>query len=124
VGLEILFTPFSATRDRDLLAALNDYQRVFRFGATALTGTTLLILIGLLIGPRRNRVAVFLLGGGGLAMIILPMLSATYVARYTVPVAGLMTAGAAVAVMSIGDRIRGAWTRRRTARRLQKKVLA
>jgi hypothetical protein len=117
--MEMLFTPFTAKRDPELLSALNDYQRVFRFGATALTVTTLLFLIGLLMGPRRNRVAVLVLGGGGLAMFVLPTLSIAYVARYTVPVAGLMTAGAAVAVMSIANGARAVWRPRGAAGRLQ-----
>lgn len=124
VGMENLFEPFTARRDHELLAALRDYQRVFRFGATALTVTTLLILIGLLMGPRRNRVAVLVLGGGGLAMFVLPTLSIAYVARYTVPVAGLMTAGAAVAVLSMGERMRTARARHGIIHRPQERVPA
>lgn len=112
-GMEMLFTPFSDSRDERLLARLHDYQAVFRFGATPLTLATLLILVGLFVGPRRNRIAVLVLGGGGLAMLVLPTLSIPYVARYTVPLAGLMTGGAAVAVMSVTGRARSAWTRRR-----------
>jgi hypothetical protein len=118
-AMEMLFEPFTAEFNTQVLAQLRSYQHVFRFGATLLTVSTLLILLGLVIGPRRNRIAVLVLGGGGLAMFVLPTLSIAYVARYTVPVAGLMTAGAAVAVMSIACSVRAVWRRRGAAGRLQ-----
>lgn len=108
-GLEnYFFDDFSVSRDAGILGFLHDYQRVFRFGATALTLATLLILAGLFVGPRRNRIAVLVLGGGGLAMFLVPTLSIIYIARYTVPSAGLIAAGAAVAAMSL---IRAPWKR-------------
>ncbi|MGH2952028.1 MAG: ArnT family glycosyltransferase, partial [Solirubrobacterales bacterium] len=93
LGLEGFFDDFSLDVERDGLERLHDYQRVFRFGATALAITTALTLLGLLAGPRRNRIGVLLFGVGGLAILLLPMLSVHYAARYAVPVAPLLAAG-------------------------------
>jgi hypothetical protein len=90
-----------------LLSVLHDYQRVFRVGATLLTVMTLLILIGLFVGTRRQRLAVLLLGVGGLALFILPTLSVIYVARYTIPSAALMVGGAITAAMALQSAIAG-----------------
>jgi hypothetical protein len=49
-----------------------------RLGATALSITTVLVLLGLAVGTRRSRVGVLLLGIGGLALIIAPPLTANY----------------------------------------------
>ncbi|MGH2953359.1 MAG: glycosyltransferase family 39 protein [Solirubrobacterales bacterium] len=100
LGMEGFFNPFSVDPDPGGLEQLRDYQTVFRFGATALAITTALSLLGLLIGPRRNRVAVLLFGVGGLAILLLPALSVQYAARYMVPVAPLLAAGAAISVLS------------------------
>lgn len=99
------FDDFAVDRDRALLAFLHDYQRVFRFGGAALLLATLLIAVGLLVGSRRERIAVLVLGVGGLAMFVLPTLSVIYIARYTVPPAPLIVAGAAVAALAIGRRL-------------------
>jgi hypothetical protein len=105
-GMETFFDPLTVDRSPRLLSFLNGYQRVFRFGAVALAVTTMLILIGLLVGPRRNRVAVLVLGVGGLAMIALPTFSVVYIERYTVPAASLLVAGAAIAAMSLARRVK------------------
>ncbi len=84
-GMEEFFDPFTIERRDRLLQHLHDYQRVFRFGATALTIATILTLLGLFLGRRRERIALMLLGIGGLAMILPPTFSANYVGRYTVP---------------------------------------
>ena len=99
-AVEGFFDDFSVDLDEGGLQTLRDYQRVFRFGATALAATTALILLGLLIGERRNRLGVLLFGGTGLAILLLPALSVHYAARYTVPVAPLLAAGAAIALLS------------------------
>jgi hypothetical protein len=103
------FDDFSVYRDVRLTAALHDYQRVFRFGATALTLATLLILAGLFVGPRRDRLAVFIPGLGGLAMLVLPTLAIIYIARYTVPVAPLLAAGATAASRNLIASLRRAF---------------
>ena len=59
------FTPSSYAPGRKFLRA---WQHVTRFGATLLSVTTVLILIGLLIGTRRSRLGVLLFGVGGLAL--------------------------------------------------------
>jgi hypothetical protein len=107
-GMEEFFDPIAIERDPGLLGFLHDYQRVFRFGATMLTIATLLTLLGLCLGRRRERIALMLLGVGGLAMIVLPTYSVSYSGRYTVPPAGLLVAAGAIAVIAIWNRLRPA----------------
>jgi hypothetical protein len=83
------------------LRLLHDWQRVIRFGATALFITTILTLIGLAVGPRRSRVGVLLFGLGGLSLIVAPALTGTYSGRYTVPMAGPLMAAAAISLTSL-----------------------
>jgi 4-amino-4-deoxy-L-arabinose transferase-like glycosyltransferase len=101
-SLEVFFDDFEIDTAPWALELLHDYQRVFRFGATALTVCTVLSLLGLLIGPtRRTRVAIFLYGVGGIALLFSPAIAGIYVGRYTVPVAGLMAVAAAIAIHSL-----------------------
>lgn len=100
-GMESFYNDFAVSRIETGLELLRVSQLVFRFGATALTIATLLTMIGLLLGSRRNRVGVLLFGVGGLALLAAPTLSGIYVGRYTVPLAGLLGAGAAIAANSI-----------------------
>jgi Dolichyl-phosphate-mannose-protein mannosyltransferase len=101
VGMETFFSSFSVNRNYGLLNFFYDYQRTFRFGATLLVLATLLTLVGLCVGPRRNRIAVLVLGVSSLAIIVLPTLSAVYVGRYMVPPSGLLAAGAAIVAISL-----------------------
>lgn len=105
-GMETFFTPFHVHRRHRLIDAFYHYQRIVRFGGTMLTISTLLILIGLFVGTRRRRIAVFVLGIGGLAILVLPMFSANYIGRYMVPPAGLYAAAAVIAAMSIVSSLR------------------
>ncbi|MDW5593663.1 hypothetical protein VSS74_04905 [Conexibacter stalactiti] len=114
-GMQSFFNHFTVTRDQDLLGILHDYQRKIRFGATALTISTLLIFAGLLVGPRRNRIAAFVLGIGGLATFVLSSLSIIYIGRYMIPSAGLVAAGGAVGLLSLIGIVRGRLQRRRPA---------
>lgn len=101
-GLETyFFNDFAVDRDPEALDFLHSYQRVARFGATALTVAAVLILAGLLVGSRRRRIAVLVLGVGGLATILVPTVSVIYIARYTVPPAPLIAAAATVAMSSL-----------------------
>jgi hypothetical protein len=100
-GMQAFFDPFRTSKSDGSLAFLHDYQRVFRFGATMLTITTLLILLGLFVGPRRSRVGVLLFGVGGLVMLAGPTLSVYAIGRYTVPVAPMIAAGAAIVVWTL-----------------------
>jgi hypothetical protein len=99
-GMERFFNSFRVHRNHAVVEILHDYQRVFRMGAVALTIATALILIGLLVGPRRSRLTVLVLGVGGLAMFILPTFGAIYAGRYSVPMAGLIISAAIVGLMS------------------------
>ncbi len=103
-GMEEFFSPFTVHADTVLVDALYDYQRVFRLGAALLLISTLLILGGLFVGPRRSRIAVAVLGVSGLATIFLPLLSSEYIGRYTVPPAGMIAAGATVSLLALAGR--------------------
>lgn len=100
-GMQEFFNPFRTTKDASGLDFLHGYQRVFRFGATLLTLTTLLTLVGLLVGPRRSRIGVLLFGVGGLSLLAVPTLTVYYTGRYSVPVAPLMAAGAGITVWTL-----------------------
>ncbi len=110
--LEAFFAPFAVHQRHGVLRALHDWQRVVRFGATALFLTTILTVIGLLIGTRRSRIAVLLFGVGGLSLILAPGIVGNYTGRYTVPMAGPLMAASAVTLLE-------SWrlTRRRIRRR-------
>lgn len=105
-GMEEFFEPFTVERRDGLLGFLHDYQRVFRFGATALAISALLTILGLCVGGRRERIALMLLGVGSLAMLLIPISSANYIGRYTVPMAGPLAAAAAIAAMAVWNRFR------------------
>ncbi len=97
-AMQRFFDPFTPRKSPGGLAFLHDYQRVGRFGGTALSIATLLCLMGLLVGSPRSRVGVLLLGVGGLTLLVAPVLTVWYVGRYSVPLAAPITAGAATAV--------------------------
>lgn len=102
-GMESFFNPFQIERNMGTLDLLTDYQRVFRMGAVLLLISTILIAVGLLLGNRRQRLSVLVLGVGGLAMFILPTFGAIYAGRYTVPMAGLLLAAGAIGAISAGE---------------------
>lgn len=104
-GMRRFFDPFVPRRDRTLLGLLNGYEQVFGFGATLLSLCTLLTLLGLVVGPRRHRVGVLVFGVGGLAQLVGPTAVVLYMGRYTIPVAGLIAAGAAISVSSLVERV-------------------
>jgi Dolichyl-phosphate-mannose-protein mannosyltransferase len=110
-GMERFYADFSVDKDPPGLRFLRGWQEVTRFGGLALTITTLLALIGVLLGSRRSRVGVFLFGAAGLSLLIAPALTGNYVGRYTVPMAGLMMAAAAVTIAAL---VAGETARRRT----------
>jgi hypothetical protein len=97
-ALKAFFKPFSLHRLGWGLSVLREWQLVVRFGATALFLTTILTLIGPVIGPRRSRVGVILFGLGGLSLIGAPALTGTYSGRHTVTMAGLLMAAAAITI--------------------------
>jgi Dolichyl-phosphate-mannose-protein mannosyltransferase len=107
-GMETFFSPFSLTRRFRTITALYHYQRIVRVGASLLTLSTLLVFAGLFVGPRRNRIAILVLGVSGLAIIVLPVFGSNYVGRYMVPPSGPIVAAAAIALMSIVPRLRRA----------------
>lgn len=80
---------------------LRGWQVVFRLGATLLSITTVLTLIGLAVGSRRSRFGVLLFGVGGLSLLAAPVLTGNYVGRYTVPVAGPLMAATAITITEL-----------------------
>jgi drug/metabolite transporter (DMT)-like permease len=106
--MERFYNDFSVDKDPPGLRFLRGWQEVTRFGGLALSITTVIAMIGLLLGSRRSRAGVFLLGAGGLSLLIAPALTGNYVGRYTVPMAGLMAAAAAItiAALAAGERAR------------------
>ncbi len=97
-ALEEFYGPFKLHRSQWALRIIRRWQVILRFGATALFVTTLLTLLGLLIGTRRSRLGVLVLGAGGLSLLIAPALTGTYSGRYTVPMAGPLVGAAAIAL--------------------------
>ncbi len=95
------FDPHTYSPGRRFLRA---WQHVTRFGATLLSVTTVLMLIGLLVGTRRSRLGVLLFGVGGLALLISPVLTGNYIGRYLVPLTGPMMAAAAVTITELWRR--------------------
>ena len=95
------FTPSTYHPGRQFL---RDWQHVTRFGATLFSLTTVLMLIGLVIGTRRSRVGVLLFGVGGLALLVAPVLIGNYIGRYMVPLTGPMMAAAAVTLTELWRR--------------------
>lgn len=104
--LQSYYHPFRVHTEQGLLRFLHDWQRVIRFGATLLFITTLLVILGLAIGPRLVRVNCLLFGVGGVSLILVPALLSTYAGRYTVPMAAPMMAAAAVVLTELYRRIR------------------
>ena len=105
-GMLKFFSRFVPRRNGSLIGFMSVYERVVGFGATLLTACTLLTLLGLLIGPRRNRIGVLLFGVGGLAQLLGPTASVLYMGRYTVPLAGPIAGGAAIALWSLSRTLR------------------
>jgi hypothetical protein len=100
-SLETFYDNFRAHMHRPGLRFLRAWQRVIRFGATALSVATILTLLGLGFGTRRTRLGVLLFGVGGLTLLIAPSLTANFWARYTVPMAGPLVAASAIAIIGI-----------------------
>ncbi len=95
-GIKSFYDDFEVEWVPGALNTLHDYQRVFRFGATALVVCSFIAALGLLIGSRRSRAAILLFAGGGVALLVSPAIAGIYVGRYTVPLAGAMAVAAAI----------------------------
>jgi hypothetical protein len=104
-SLEVFYNDFTIDEYRPGLEFLRGWHRLTRFGGVLLSIATLLTLIGLAVGTRRSRVGVLAFGIGGLALIVAPALTGNYVGRYTVPMAGLMMAAAAITIVELKRRL-------------------
>jgi Dolichyl-phosphate-mannose-protein mannosyltransferase len=100
-SFEGFYNDFSVRKNQTGLEFLRDWQEVIRFDPIALSGATLLTLVGLVIGSRRSRVGVFLFGVGGLALIVAPALTGNYFGRYVVPMAGPLAAAVAITTVQV-----------------------
>jgi hypothetical protein len=100
-ALEDFFVPFSVHQQSWAQRVIRRWQVIFRFGATALFITTVLVLIGLIVGTRRSRIGVMLFGVGGLSLLLPPVLTSTYSGRYTVPLAAPLVAAAAITITQL-----------------------
>ena len=109
-GMEEFYADFSVNQDRPGLENLRALHQFTRFGGTALSIATVLMLIGLFTGDRRMRAGVLIFGVGAIALLVAPGLTGNYVGRYTVPMAGPMLAAAAIALTAL---VRGERARRR-----------
>jgi hypothetical protein len=105
---DYFYDDFGVHTNKTGLRFLRDWQRVFRFNAVALWITTLLVLLGLVLGTHRSRIGVLLFGIGGLSLIVAPALTANFWGRYTVPMAGPLMAAAAIAIVTLWRERRGA----------------
>ena len=105
-ALNRFFDAFKVHRRHWALQVMRDWQVVFRFGATALFITTILLLVGLCVGTRRSRAGVVLFGLGGLSMLAAPSLTGTYSGRYTVPMSALLMASTAITLTELVRRTR------------------
>ena len=99
-SLERFYDDFTVHRFQPGLDFLRAWQHVTRFGATLLFITTVLVLLGLLVGDRRSRIGVLIFGVGGLALLLAPILVGDYGGRYTVPMAGPLMAAAGIALLA------------------------
>ena len=88
------------------LRVLRVWQQVVRFGATALFISTLLTLLGLVLGDRRARTALCLFGLGGVSLLAAPALTGGYSGRYTVPMALPLLSASAIALHTLVRRSR------------------
>lgn len=88
------YAPFHQNVRPGLRRVLRGWERVFRFGATLLTLSALLMLAGLLVGGSRAPLVLF--GGGGLCLLLAPSVIGEYSGRYTVPLVAPMLAAAAI----------------------------
>ena len=95
------YASFSVHQYQPGLDFLRAWQQVIRFGPLLVSITTLLTLVGFAVGTRRSRIGVLLFGIGGLTLIVPPALTANYVGRYMVPMAGPMMAAAAIAIVAL-----------------------
>ena len=107
LSLERFYSDFHPHMNRTGLRFLRGWQRIVRFGGTALSIATLLVLLGLFTGTRRSRIGVLLFGIGGLSLIVAPALTANFWGRYTVPMAGPLGAAAAIAIAGLWSGRRG-----------------
>ena len=106
--LETYYDSFAHHKEGAGLDVFRGWQELGRFGATLLTVTTLLTLVGLITSRGLPRAGVLLFGLGGLALIASAALSGTYAGRYVVPMAGPLMAAAAIAAHETYRRIASA----------------
>jgi hypothetical protein len=123
-GMTRFFDRFASHRNTTLVGFMHAYEQVFGLGGVLLSLCTCLTLLGLCVGSGRRRAGVVLLGIGGLAQLIGPTIGVLYMGRYAVPVAGLVSAGAAISAASVLDAYRLGRSPERARRRVLRGAVA
>jgi len=93
----------SAPSERFPLDALDSYGAVVRGHGALLPPALALIVAGLVLGGRRERVAIALFGGVGLALAVFPAAILSYNPRYIVPALAPLAAAAAVGIAAMAS---------------------
>lgn len=91
---------------RGIASELSDLQDFLRIHQVMMLQALLLSLFGIWFGRGRERAAIVLFIGAGLMLLVIPSITATYNARYAVPLGGTFIAAAAVSVAVLLNRYR------------------
>jgi len=88
-------------RVRTGIVALSDVQQFFRVHPLLLLQALLLALFGLRWAGPRTRAGIALLGGTAIALMLIPVATAIYTARYAIPANGLLLGAGALGASAI-----------------------
>ena len=99
---------------RGIADEIGDLQELLRVHQILMLQTILLAAVAIAFARGRERAALALLLGTGLALLVIPAITATYNARYAVPAGGIFIAagaiGLAVLLRRYSERLRAAPT--------------
>jgi 4-amino-4-deoxy-L-arabinose transferase-like glycosyltransferase len=104
-NLSTWYSPFQQ-HVRGGFGVLQDWQGAIRMHGGLLLAFVLVAIAGFATGTGRQRITIFLVLGIALALLVLPVLSTTYNARYAVPAAGFLAAAAAAGAVPLFLRAR------------------
>ena len=83
---------------RGITDELGDLQEVLRVHQILMLQALLLAAVAIALSRGRERAVLVLLAGTGLALLVIPAITATYNARYAVPAGGVFVAAGAIAL--------------------------
>ena len=89
---------------RGIASELSDLQDLLRVHQVIMLQALLLSLFGIWFGRGRERSAIVLFIGAGVMLLVIPSITATYNARYAVPLGGTFIAAAAISVWVLTKR--------------------